>query len=323
HQLPWTVPHGCSQEHAARAWDGPSLIGCSSGDPDPDNKSRTDQIAIGKYVGVNKHEAQDVAQWADWGVDFLKYDWSPTDPISLERMGRLVKAAPRDIVLSICTDARLVDVDAIKTWANMWRGLPDTRDDWLNVLGNAFLMEDVRREDWRPHVSPGSWNDLDMFALGPQASQRRPNRLSQDEQITAMTAWALYPSPLILSCDLSALTDFELRLFSNTEVIAVNQDPLGKPAVRLSERREQSFHTGQLLHNARIWARSLADESVAIGFFNLSESSDLLSIDFKDLGLSGSIGARNLWERRNMGRVQGQLSIEVPAHGAQLILLTQ
>ena len=58
-------------------------------------------------MGIEKHEAQDVAQWMEWGVDFLKYDWTPTDPKSLERMGRVVKAAARDIVLSICTEARL------------------------------------------------------------------------------------------------------------------------------------------------------------------------------------------------------------------------
>jgi alpha-galactosidase len=322
YSTPWTVPWGCTEKEAQENWNGAGLIGCSSGSPDTNYQPNS--LPEGRYVGIDKHEAQDIAQWEQWGVDFLKYDWNPTDPESLERMGRLVKNASRDVVLSICTNARLSNADRIKVWANMWRGLEDTRDDWSSVLENAFMTEDSRRENWRPHVRPGSWNDLDMLALGPQFESSVttcPNKLSPDEQITSMTAWALYPSPLILSCDLSALTDFELRLFANEEVIALNQDSLGKPAVRLSERREQSLQAADPQHDARIWARPLADGSTAIGFFNLAESPATLSVDLKDLCLSGSAKARNLWERRDIGQIQDQLSVEVPKHGAQLILV--
>jgi alpha-galactosidase len=324
YSTPWTVPWGCTQEEAEKDWNGPGLIGCSSGDPDPEYKVQS--LNEGRYVGINKHEYEDMAQWIDWGVDFLKYDWHPTDTKSLERIGRLAKEAPRDVVVSICTGARLVDADSITVWANMWRGLPDTHDGWSSVLNNAFLLEDSKMEDWRSHVGPGSWNDLDMLALGPQFESPTkccPNRLSPDEQISAMTAWVLYPSPLMLSCDLSALSDFELRLFANEEVIAVNQDSLGKPAVRFRERREQSLQAAQPQRNVRIWVRPLAGGSVAIGFFNLAESSDTLSIDLRDLGFSGTVSARNLWERRDMGRAQGHLSIDVPTHGAQLVLVKE
>lgn len=324
YSTPWTVPWGCTPEEAQEDWNGPGLIGCSSGNPDPDYPPHS--IPDGRYVGINKHEAEDVAQWVEWEVDFLKYDWTPTDSRSLERMSRLLRRSARDVVLSICTDARTTDADSIAAWANMWRGLPDTSDDWPSILKNAFLLEDSQGEDWRPHVRPGAWNDLDMLALGPQfrsSTECLPNRLSADEQIAAMTAWALYPSPLILSCDLSALTDFELRLFANEEVIAVNQDSLGRPAVRLCERREQALQAAQEQHNARIWARPLAGGSVAIGLFSLAECSDVLSIDLVDLGISGSVSVRNLWERRDIGRVQNRLSIEVPAHGAQLVVLKQ
>ena len=324
YSTPWTVPWGCTSKEAEEDWSGPGLIGSSSGDPDPDYQPQS--IEAGRYVGIDKHEAKDVAQWADWGVDFLKYDWNPTDRISLERMGRFVKAAPRDIVLSICTKARIEDADSITPWANMWRGLPDTQDQWWSVLKNSVKLEDSHIEGWRPHVGPGSWNDLDMLALGPQfesSTKCKPNNLTQDEQITAMTAWALFPSPLILSCDLSNLSDFELRLFANEEVIAVNQDSLGKPVVLLSEKREQALRAIQPQSYSRIWGRSLADGSVVVGLFNLMETPDTLSIDLKDLGLSGEVRARDLWERRDMGRVQGQLFVEVPPHGAQLLLVRE
>lgn len=323
YSTPWVEPYGCGAKEAMEEWGGPRLIGCSSGDPDPDY-CPPPFPASGHYVGVVKHEAQDVRQWVAWEVDYLKYDWNPTDPKSLERMGRVVKAAPRDIILSLCTDARLRDIEALKTWAQMWRGIPDTGDNWPSLLKNAFMSDDYLREDWRPHIGPGAWHDLDMFALGPQfhsPTSSCPNKLTPDEQITHMTAWAIYPSPLILSCDLSALSDFELRLFGNEEVIAVNQDRLGKPAVRLHEERGQTLDADRPRRNGRIWARPLADGSLAVAFFNLAETADEPAVDFRDLGLSGSAAARNLWERRDLGRISGRLSVPVPPHGAQLVRL--
>ena len=320
YSTPWTEPWGCDEKTAMQVWGGPKLIGCSSGAPDPDYPPyffTTDRI-----VGIEKHEAQDVAQWVEWGVDFLKYDWEPTDPKSLERMGRHVKTAARDIVLSICTAARLKNIDAYKAWAHMWRGIPDTSDNWSSLLKNAFMSEDSHQENWRPHIGPGAWHDLDMFALGPQfhtSTSSCPNKLTPDEQITHMTAWAMYPSPLILSCDLTELGDFELRLFCNEEVIAVNQDRLGRPAVRVREERRQALASEQPDSNGRVWARTLADKSVAVAFFNLSAAPDELTCDLKDLGISGSVAARNLWERRDLGRIADRISIPVPAHGAQLI----
>jgi alpha-galactosidase len=320
YSTPWTIPWGCTTEEAEQVWGGPQLIGCSSGAPDP--AYTPNSLAEGRFVGVDKHEAQDVAQWMEWGVDYLKYDWNPTDVASLERMGRLIRTASRDVVLSLCTRARYEDVDTIKTWANMWRNLPDTTDRWACVLENAFFLESARLENWRQHVAAGSWHDLDMLALGPQfesATTCCANKLSQDEQITAMTAWALYPSPLILSCDLSALSDFEARLFGNEEVIAVNQDALGEPSVRLRQERYQAMDTPQPHTDRHIWARPLADGGFAVGFFNLSERPDEISVRLEDLGLSQTVCVRNLWERRDLGRCSERVSVDVPAHGAQLL----
>lgn len=237
-------------------------------------------------------------------------------------MGREIMKAGRDIVVSICTDAHLCFIDTYRKWAHMWRGIPDTFVNWPSQVKNAFMSDDYLQENWHPHIGPGGWHDMDMFALGPQfstATSSCPNKLTPDEQITHMTAWALYPSSLILSCDLDALSDFELRLFSNEEVIAVNQDRLGKSAIRVNEERSQVLDSRQPTREARTWARLLTDGSFAVGFFNLAESSAELSIDLASIGFSGSVGVRNLWERRNLGRVQNRFSIPVSAHGAQLV----
>jgi alpha-galactosidase len=177
-------------------------------------------------------------------------------------------------------------------------------------------------EEWRPFVRPGKWNDLDMTALGPQfdtMTSTRANRLTPDEQITHMTLWALYPSPLILSCALESINDFELRLFGNEEVLAVNQDRLGKAATRVREERTRRLIGGDRLRNFRIHARPLADGSLAVGVFNHADQSDTIELSAKDLGCSGRFAVRNLWERRAMGFLEEGLEIEVPAHGAQML----
>ncbi len=321
YSTPWIEPWGCSEAEALKDWGGPKLAGCSSGEHDQ-AFAKTLYFAPGKFVGIHKHEPQDVAQWMEWGIDFLKYDWAPTDPVSMERMGRLLKSASRDVVFSLCTEARLKHVATYKAWAQLWRGIPDTADNWASVRKNAFDSDDYLQEDWRPHIGPGAWHDLDMFALGPQfhsPTSSCPNALTPDEQITHMTVWALYPSPLILSCDLAAMSDFELRLFGNDEVIAVNQDALGQPAIRLREERFLPAAGGPL-RERRIWSRPLADGSFAVGFFNLGDEADDLTLDLAALGLAGA-AVRNVWERRDMGRVSEKLVMPVPAHGAQLVRL--
>ncbi|MEI7437500.1 MAG: glycoside hydrolase family 27 protein, partial [bacterium] len=321
YSTPWVEPWGCSAEEAKADWGGGALIGSSAGEQDPEFP-RQFQIS-GKFTGKEKFEPNDVAQWVEWGVDFLKYDWVPTDPVSLERMGRPLKAAPRDIIFSVCTDAKLKWADAYMKWTEMWRSIPDTYDEWPSVVTNGFFSDDTMGcEDWRPLVRPGKWNDLDMTALGPQfdtMTTTRANHLTPEEQLTHMTLWALYPSPLILSCALDAISDFELRLFGNVEVLAVNQDRLGKVATRVREERTRGLAEGGALRNFRIHARPLSDGSLAVGVFNLSGQSDMMQIWAKDLGLSGRFAVRNLWERRDMGKYEERVDIEVPAHGAQML----
>ena len=321
YSTPWVEPWGCTAAEAKADWGGGALIGCSSGEYDP-QFPKHHQIS-GKFVGMEKHEPNDVAQWVEWGVDFLKYDWIPTDPVALERMGRPLKAASRDIVFSVCTNAKLIWAEAYLKWTEMWRSIPDTEDTWPSVLQNGFVADDTMGcEDWRPYVRPGKWNDLDMTALGPQfdtSTSVKANRLTPDEQITHMTLWALYPSPLILSCALESINDFELRLFGNEEMLAVNQDRLGKAATRVREERTRRLVAGERLHNFRIHARPLADGSLAVGVFNHADQSDTIAVTAQDLGLAGQFAARNLWERCDLGRFASRLEIAVPAHGAQLL----
>jgi alpha-galactosidase len=321
---PWVCPWGCSKEEAFADWGGGSLIGCSAGERDPDYPNEYPQIE-GKYVGKEKYEANDVAQWVDWDVDFLKYDWALGDMASLERIGRVIKNASRDIVLSLCTGMKIENIDAYKKWAHMWRGSEDTHDDWNNLLRTGLHSEEVNQRNWRPYIGPDNWYDLDMLALGPQFDTKEsttPCKLTLEEQITQMSYWALFPSPLMLSCNLANMDDFTLRLFGNEEILAVNQDRLGKPAVRVKEIRQQSLSSTKLLHDNRVHARQLSDGTLAVGFFNLSDHEDEVSIPLSELELRGTVAVRNLWERKDLGDMEDKITLSVPSHGSQIVKVT-
>jgi len=331
YSTPWTKPWGCSDQEAMEEWGGPPLMGSTSGerDPDPVYQSVRNSLVFGfvphdRFVGKIKHEADDVAEWTDWGIDFLKYDWLGTDPLSTERMGRLLRESPRDVIFSICTDARIKYADSYVRWCHMFRGIHDTADDWPWLVRNHFHADEVTNEDWRPHIGPGHWYDLDILALGPQFQDQtttRPNRLTEHEQIAHMTLWAIYPSPLILSCDVTKLSDFELRLFANEEVLVINQDRLGRPAWRVFDLGEAP-RDGRPSRRLRAYARELSGGRLALGLFNFGEGEDTLELDFRLLNLSGMVRVRDAWARRDAGRCERRLAARVAAHGARLFVLT-
>ena len=125
-----------ARQQAMADWGGPGLIGCSSGAPDPDYTPNP-PIPGGPLRGHGQARGPGRGAMGGVGRGLPQVRLEPTDPLSLERMGRLVKAAARDIVLSICTDARLEHVDAYKTWAQMWRGIPDTFDQLVRACSRT------------------------------------------------------------------------------------------------------------------------------------------------------------------------------------------
>ena len=308
------------------AWGGDDLIGCSSGELDPmstplicDDDEGNPQLAPfpGKYIGLEKHEKNDVKQFMDWNIDYLKYDWAPTDPISARRMSDELKQAPRDVVMSVCTEARLGWGKIWKTTVNMFRDMADTHGTWESIYDNAVTRDHQQSNKYH---GPGCWWDLDMLVLGPMMTTgqfEEVNELTRDEQIMHMTMWSLRPSPLLVSCDLSCIDELSLTLLSNEEVLAVNQDALGKPAERIIHRATKSRPRLEEM----VSAKSLADGSIAVGVFNLAGKARQITFKLEDIGLAGTVLVRDLWARRDLGSFNGEFSIGVPEHGAQLLLL--
>ncbi len=275
-------------------------------------------LTCGGYLGSYRHEHQDARTWAGWGIDYLKYDWCSYSRIApnptLEEMKkpyRLMRealdAVDRDIVYSLCQ----YGMGRVWEWGaevggNLWRTTGDITDTWQSMSGIGF-----RQAVTSPFASPGHWNDPDMLVVGwvGWGPNIRPTRLTPDEQYTHISLWCLLSAPLLLGCDLTRLDDFTLSLLTNDEVLALNQDELGKQARKVYAENDIQY-----------WVKPLADGSWAAGIFNLSKEQRKVVVAFSDLGLEkGNYRLRDLWRQEDMGTFQESFTAIVPSHGVKLV----
>lgn len=269
------------------------------------------------FAGSWQHEAQDAATFAAWGVDFLKYDWCSYEELAgdrslaeLQKPYRVMRDAlarvDRDIVYALCQ----YGYGDVWQWGaevggHLWRSSGDLLDQWANLESVGFRQ--AGRERW---TRPGEWNDTDMLVVGTLGwgPNLRPSRLTPNEQLLHLSLWALQAAPLFIGADLAKLDTFTLSLLSNDEVIAVDQDPLGRAAGRVwSDARRE------------IWARPLADGTMAVGLFNRGLHASQVTVQWAQLGLQGRQPVRDLWQRKDLGVTQDKFTATVPRHGAVLL----
>lgn len=273
------------------------------------DRKKADRKSV-RYFGAYSFAAADAHQWADWGVDYLKYDWYPNDVKHTREMSEALRATGRDIVLSLSNKAPLAGAPSWEELCQAWRTTDDIRDNWASVSSIGFRGQN----GWAAYCGPGHWPDADMLVVGNVGwgPSVHPTNLTADEQYSHISLWALLCSPLLIGCDMAALDDFTLGLLSNTEVLDVHQDPLGKAA------------SAQVCDEERaIYVKPLEDGSVAIGLFNLSREERTLGFQPRELGMTGEFTVRDLWRQKDIGTAndQGEWTIRVPAHGVALISL--
>jgi alpha-galactosidase len=276
----------------------------------------------GGCTGSWQHEQQDAAQYAAWGFDYLKYDLCtyrdemPACETSLDvaqqpyrLMGEFLKQLPRDIVYSLCQYGEFdVWQWGASLGGNSWRTTGDISDCWGSLSGIGFNQDKTA-----PYAKPGNWNDPDMLIVGKVGwGHLHPTRLTPNEQYTHISLWCLLSAPLLIGCDMTQLDPFTLNLLENDEVLAVDQDPLGKEAMTVAKNGE-----------TRVYAKDLADGSKAVGLFNLGETETQVAVNWSDLGLKGKLQARDLWRQKDLGKFRNSFSATVPRHGVVLIRVWQ
>ena len=285
-----------------------------------------------------QHERQDAETYAKWGFDYLKYDWCSYGSIASGKitnvmniplwgktatndegaiypyrlMGKFLREQNRDIVFSLCQYG-MADV---WNWGgsvngNCWRTTGDITDTWKSMSSIGFKQDKAA-----PFAKPGNWNDPDMLVVGEVGwGKTHPSRLTPDEQYTHISLWCLLAAPLLIGCDMEKFDDFTLNLLSNDEVLAVDQDELGKQATCVSTNGE-----------VRVYEKELADGGRAVGFFNLGAAPVKIEFtDFAKLNLAGKQTVRDLWRQQNVTTVdtaKNALPVAIPAHGVALYKFT-
>ncbi len=250
------------------------------------------------------YEQQDATDFAKLGIDYLKYDWCSAEKIYrddqmravYQKMGDALEATGRPIVYSLCQYGR----EDVEEWGadaggNLWRTTDDIRDSWGSMIANV-----EKQAPFAPFAGPGHWNDPDMLEIGNGG-------MTGDEYRTQMSLWVLVAAPLLAGNDLQKMTEEAKSILLNKEVIAVDQDPLGKQA---TPDRKGDLET---------WIKPLADGGAAVGVVNLGSSTRTATIRTSDLQLAGAMTlARNLWAHEEVQFVGGMYSTAVAPHATLL-----
>ncbi len=275
-------------------------------------------------MGTYRFERNDAKQMADWGFDFLKYDWR-IDVESTQRMSEALKRSGRDIVYSLSNNAPFEKVTDWARLSNMYRTGPDIKDSWSSLFMTSFTLD-----KWGPYTGPGHWADPDMMIVGDVSigPVLHPTRLTPDEQYSHISIFSLLSAPMLIGCPVERIDSFTVNLLSNDEVIAINQDPLGKPARLVRDE-----------NGVQVWLKPLEDGSYAVGLFNTGaygsspetyfrwgdEPKKSYSLDLGLLGLHGGWSGwnvRDLWRQKFIGSKIKTFNTEIPYHGVVMIRLS-
>lgn len=287
------------------------------------------------FAGSYGHETQDARQFAEWGFDFLKYDWCSYSHIAnggaadaknipfcskgapdldaykhpYQLMGGILKKQPRDMVFNLCQ----YGMGNVWEWGaqiggHSWR----TGDDLGAELNRIFAVA-LKNAEHREYSKPGAWNDPDYIQIGYIGDARgegqpKPCPLTPTEQYSFMSLWCLMAAPLFYSGDMSRLDDFTLNVLCNPEVIDIDQDPMGESA-RVVPLTPDTF----------LMVKSLEDGSRAVGLCNRGEICAGITAQWGDLGLQGRQTVRDLWRQTDLGAFDREFTASVPRHGVVLV----
>ena len=273
------------------------------------------QTCAGRPGGLG-HEYQDAVQYAAWGVDYLKYDWCHTSTQDAKSAYANIRAAldasGRPIVLSIC------EWGTAKPWlwgaevgGNSWRSTGDIQDRWSGKKewrpGDccSYGMVDIvdAEAELYSYAGPGHWNDPDMLEVGNGG-------MTDTEYRSHFSFWAMLAAPLIAGNDLRDMRPEIHDILTNKEVIAVDQDALGRQGQRV-------WKNGDL----EVWAKAMKDGSRAVILFNRGAARQEITASWADIGYPEHVSAsvRELWMHKDLGKFSGKFSAPVESHGVVMI----
>ncbi len=284
-------------------------------------------LTCADFTASYQHEELDARRFAEWGFDFLKYDYCSYADVAggeglaqrrkpYDGMGAILKTLDRDVVFNLCQyGMNEVWKWGAETGGNSWRTTGDLGLAKSTRLPGFYKIA-LANAKLAPYAGPGHWNDPDYILIGTvgdAANSDNPPKvtsLSADEQYTYMSMWALMAAPLFFSGDMGALDDFTVNVLCNAEVIDIDQDTLGKQAAIVRQTDDEL-----------VLAKPLEDGSMAVGLFNLSESQRRMTVTAAEAGLSGRFRVRDVWRQKEISGGAGSYSSAVERHGVSFVRL--
>ncbi len=284
----------------------------------------TDMYGVNtKAEGAQEYYDSLFELYASWGVDFVKVDdicvteYKPLDPYSakleIEMIRRSIDKCGRNMVLSLSPGpAVLSEAEHLSKNANMWRMTGDFWDNWDQLY---TMFEKCKQ--WSPHVKEGCWPDCDMLPIGHISintpgydRDKRFTNFTKDEQITMMTLWCIFRSPLMLGAEMRDLDPWTLGILTNEEVLGLLSNTAGAKEVTRTE-------------DTIVWKTDDKDGNTYVAFFNTSFHETSPSVSFMQLGIRGERSLRDLWAKEELGKVESRVGAKVPVHGAVLYKLSK
>jgi len=277
------------------------------------------------------YEENDARMFAEWGVDYLKYDYCYCPDYGSENndykmaiaryqtMGNALKATGRPIVYSICEwGPRSPWLWGKEVGGHLWRVSYDVGDKWdeprnehsqIGILTAIDVMCDLER-----FSGPGAWNDPDMLVIGLKNSGYiKGGGCTPEEYRTQMSMWCMFSAPLMLGCPVSNMTDETKSILLNKDIIAIDQDPLGKQAFRVWRR-----------DGVEAWKKPLSNGKIALAFLNRNSKETSVSVPQKQLELDEktSYEAWDVWQHRTVKQPARTMQVTMKSHETQVFVLS-
>jgi len=277
----------------------------------------------GGYPGGWGHEYQDALKYAEWGVDYLKYDWcnagdaNPKDAYT--RMRDALYAAKRPVVFSICEWGGSKPWEWAADVGHLWRTTGDIMDcydckqrwenGWKIILDLQYSQvqpADGQNNGIGKYAGPGHWNDPDMMEAGNEG-------LSFAESRGLFSMWCILAAPLMAGNDVRHMTPEITALLTDRDAIAIDQDKLGKEGWRF--RAEPGYE---------IWVRELSNGDWAVALLNAGKTPADLSVDFSHgwWFMGGKCAVRDVWEKKDAGTTEKAFTKRLESHDVALLRLT-
>jgi alpha-galactosidase len=311
----------------------------------PDMKALADYVhskglKIGLYSGPGPktcagyeasygHEDQDAKTFAAWGYDYLKYDWCSAGTIYTnddmhgvyQKMGDALAKSGRPILYSLCQygNSKVWEWGA-KVGGNCWRTTGDINDSWQSLdrigFGTAtpdgkptipgqFPTGGLTQLEIAPSATIGHWNDPDMLEVGN-------GHMTTDEYRTHFALWCMLRAPLLAGNDIRNMTEDTKSILMNGDVIAINQDPAGRPMKQVSQEG-----------NTVVYMRPLKNGDIAVAMFNRGDQAADMSVTWDSLGVAGKkLKARDLWKHAAVPVSGDKFTASVPTHGVVMLRVT-